>query len=143
MLAVFVPVAQTRSSGGNVKKVALGVVAANIRGEYGKVWPLLHPRYQLVTTRAFWESCQRKKAASQTGIEWLSIKATDAYPDRVTLPLLGNVRVTAVTIEAKIEYLGSRHTVTDTNYWIKIGSRWRGTWKPEVYRAYKAHRCPA
>ena len=102
----------------------------------------LHPRYQRATTRAFWESCKRKAAAKQTGIEWLSIKAIDAYPDRVTLPLLGTIPVIAVTVEAKFTYLGTKHTVSDTNYWAKVVPQWKGFWKPEQYRAYKAHRCP-
>ena len=71
------------------------------------------------------------------------MKAIDAYPDRVALPLLGTIPVIAVTVEAMLSYLGSKHTISDTNYWAKIGGQWRGFWKPEQYRAYKAHRCPA
>ena len=141
--AVVVPVAETRSSDEDVKKVAVALVWANINAQYGKVWPRLHPRYQRVTTRAFWENCQRKAGTKAAGTEWLSIKATDSFPDRLSFPLLGTLRVTAVTIEARIvTYLGTRHTVRDTRYWIKLGSTWRGLWQAETYRAYKAHRCP-
>ncbi len=113
------------------------------RGQYGRVWPLLHPRYRRVTTRAFWESCQRKRARVADGIEWISIKATDAYADRIALPLLGTVPVVAVSIEAKFEYLGAKRTVRDTVYWMRLNGKWIGLWEPETYRAYKAHRCPA
>ena len=130
------------ASAQDVRKVAVDLVWANIRGQYGRVWPRLHPRYQRVTTRAFWEACQRKQSAQTAGVEWLSIRATDAYPDRVRLPLLGRVNVTAVTISARVEYLGTRRTITDTNYWILLRGVWRGLWQPETYRAYARHRCP-
>jgi hypothetical protein len=118
---------------------------ANIRGQYETVWQRLqlHPRYQRVTSRASWESCQRKRARAQAGVKWISIKATSAYPDRVTLPLLGNIPVIAVSVEAKIEYRGKRRTVRDTFYWAEADIGWNGLWDPETYRAYKAHRCPA
>jgi hypothetical protein len=135
--------ASEASNNGDVKKVAVALVWENIHAQYGKVWATLHPRYQRVTTRAFWESCQRRKAEQQAGVDWLSIRASDAYSDRVSLPLLGTIPVTAVTIEAKVSYLGAKHTISDTNYWVKLGSSWRGLWNPETYRAYKAHRCPA
>ena len=98
----------------DLKALQVALTWANIRGQYGKVWPLLHPRYQRVTTRAFWEKCQRKRAAKTAGVEWLSVKATDAYADRITLPLLGRVSVVAVSVEAKIDYLGTTRTVRDT-----------------------------
>ena len=56
---------------------------------------------------------------------------------------MGTISVTAVTIEAKVDYLGAKRTISDTNYCVKVGSAWKGFWKPEDYRAYKARRCPA
>ena len=126
----------------DLKRLHVALVWANVRGQYGRAWPLLHPRYQRVTTRAFWETCQRKQAQADPGIEWLSIRATDAYADRVTVPLLGRVSVVAVSIEAKYEYLGATRTARDTLYWTKVNGKWRGLWKPEQYRAYRAKRCP-
>jgi len=116
---------------------------ANIRGHYGKVWPLLHPRYQRVTTRAFWEACQRRRARQFAGVKWLSVKATGASADRITLPLLGSIPVVGVSVEAKIKYLGSTRTVRDTLYWKLNGGGFASLWDPATYRAYKAHRCPA
>src|SRR5262245_42749682 len=78
------------------RQLQVALAWANIRGQYGKVWPLLHPRYQRVTTRAFWEACQRKRARQTAGVKWISVKATQAYPDRITLPLLGSIPVVAV-----------------------------------------------
>lgn len=138
--AFFVPSAATATSGPG--SIVLEVVSANLRGQYGKVWATLHPRYRKVTTRAFWEGCQRKIAADRAGVEFRSVKVIETYPDRVTLPVLGSVRVTAVTVEAKVEYLGKARTITDTVYVTKVGSRWYGLWEPETYRAYKAKRCP-
>ena len=127
----------------DLKKLQVAVTWANIRGQYGRVWPILHPRYQRVTTRSFWEECQRKEARKTQGVEWLSIRATDAYGDRITLPLLGRVNVVAVSVEANVEYLGAKRTIRDTLYWMKVGGKWRGLWGPETYRAYRVHRCPA
>jgi hypothetical protein len=126
-----------------LKQLQVAQTWASIRGQYGRVWPLLHPQYQRVTTRAFWEACQRKRARKTAGVEWLSVKATAAYPDRVTLPLLGSIPVVAVSFEVKSKYLGSTKTVRDTHYWATLNSNWVGLWDPETYRAYKAHRCPA
>ena len=140
----FLPTA-TASDEDEAKRAAVALVWENVYGQYGKVWATLHPRYQRVTTRAFWESCKRKYAARHARIEWLSVKATDAYPDRVTLPLLGTIRVTAVTLLAKINerYPYASGTFIDTHLWVKVGSQWKGLWTTEQYRAYKARRCPA
>ena len=51
--------------------------------------------------------CQRKRARKTAGAEWLSVKVTGAYPDRVTLPLLGRIPVVVFSVEAKFKYLGS------------------------------------
>jgi hypothetical protein len=140
------------ATGGNVgasakyedlKRLQVALTWANIRAQYGKVWPLLHPRYQRVTTRAFWEACQRKRAKKTAGVEWLSVKATDAYSDRITLPLLGSIPVVAVSVEARNEYLGTKRTVRDTLYWTTLKWKWVVLWDRATYRAYKAHRCPA
>jgi hypothetical protein len=135
--------AATSSDASDVKKLAVDVTWAGIRAQYGRVWPRLHPKYQRATTRAFWESCQRKRAAKTPGVEWISVDAIDAYPDRVALPLLGTINVMAVTIWAKYNFLGATRTAVDTVYWTKVGTAWRGLWKPEQYRAYRNHRCPA
>jgi len=142
-LAATVVPAATASKQDEAKKAAVALVSANIHAQYGKVWASLHPRYRLVTTRAFWESCKRKEAQKRAWIEWGSIRAIDAYPDRVTLPLLGTIRVTAVTLLAEIaDAAGTPGTIIDTHLWVKLGSHWKGLWTPEQYRAYKAHRCP-
>ena len=129
-----------------MKRFQVGQTWADIRGQYGKVWPYLHPRYQRVTTRPFWEACQRKRAQKRAGVEWISVKATDAYSDKITRPLLGSISVVAITIEEKFKYLGSTQTVRETHYWTPYGGKWKtwvGLWEPATYRAYKAHRCPS
>jgi len=143
LVALLVTAGMAEATTDDVRKVNVDTTWANIRGQYGKVWSTLHPRYQQVTTRAFWEACKRKEARKGLGIEWLSVKATDDYPDRLTLPLLGTISVTAVSMEAKIDYLGIRRTVRDTVYWVKVDGEWRGLWEPIQYRAYKAKRCPS
>jgi hypothetical protein len=135
--------AATASDEGDAKRAAVALVWENAYGQYGKVWATLHPRYQRVTTRAFWQSCKRKLAAKR-GVELSQVRAIDAYPDRVTLPLLGTIRVIAVTLQAKItDSQGGSGTAIDTHLWVKVGSEWKGLWTTEQYRAYKAHRCPA
>jgi hypothetical protein len=124
-----------------LKQLQVEQTWASIRGQYGKVWPLLHPRYQRVTTRAFWEACQRKRARETAGVKWLSVKATAAYPARVTRPLLGSIPVVAVIVEAKIKHLGKTQTVRNTHYWLNSNSGFVALWDPETYRAFKAHRC--
>jgi hypothetical protein len=143
-LAVTVVPAATASKEEEAKTVAVALVWANVHAEYGKVWATLHPRYQRVTTRAFWESCKRKQAQKRAWIQWVSIRAINTYPDRMKLPLLGTIRLTAVTLLATIfDASGNPGTIIDTHLWVKVGSRWKGLWTTEQYRAYKAHRCPA
>jgi hypothetical protein len=129
-----------------LKELQVKMTWANIRGQYGFVWPLLNPQYQRVTTRAFWEACQRKRARQTAGVKWISVKATDAYPGRITLPLLGSIPVVAISVEAKFKYLGSTRTVRDTFYWTDTKldgyGMYTSLWDPATYRAYKAHRCP-
>jgi hypothetical protein len=124
--------------------VAVETVWQNIRGQYGLVWRKLHPRYKTVTTREKWESCQRRRANDTADVEWLSIRATHSYADRLRFPLLGRTRVAAVTVAARIRspLLGTR-TITDTVYYTRIGTRWYGIWEPETYNAYRRGRCPA
>jgi len=117
---------------------------ASIRGQYGKVWPLLHPRYQRVTTRAFWEACQRKRAQKRAGVEWISVKSTGAYKDWVTRPLLGWIPVVVIGIEVKFRDRGTTQTVRETHYWTPdTHGEFAALWDPATYRAYKAHRCPS
>ena len=125
-----------------LKDLQVKMTWANIRGQYGFVWPLLNPQYRRVTTRAFWEACQRKRARQTAGVKWISVKATDAYPDRITLPLLGAIPVVAISVEAKFTYLGSTRTVRDTFYWLNGDRGFTSLWDPATYRAYEAHRCP-
>jgi hypothetical protein len=142
-LAVTVVPTATASKEDEAKRTAVALVWANVHADYGEVWAHLHPRYQRVTTRAFWESCKRKLAAKR-GVTWIEVRAIDAYPDRVTLPLLGTIRVTAVSLQATVEDRnGTFGTASDTHLLVKVGSEWKGLWTPEQYRAYKAHRCPA
>ena len=143
MVALAALVAVSSAAAGNdPKSLTLEVTNANLRGQYGKVWPRLHPRYRAVTTRSFWESCQRKRGSDRAGAEFLSLKVTETYPDRITLPLLGRLGVTAVSIEARVKYLGETTTVRDTVYVTKVSGTWFGLWDPETYRSYKAKRCP-
>jgi len=125
-----------------LKELQVKMTWATIHGQYGFVWPQLTPRYRRVTTRSFWEACQRKRARQAAGVKWISIKATAVYPYRITLPLFGSTTVAAVSVEAKFTYLGSTGTVRDTFYWLNGDKGFTSLWDPATYRAYKAHRCP-
>ena len=126
------------------RAVAVETAWQNIRGQYGKVWPKLHPRYQRVTTREKWEACQRKRAKETAEWEWLSVRATDSYPDAMRFPLLGHVRFTAATMKATIRHpIYGRRSISDTVYYTLVRGRWKGLWEAATYRAYRAGRCPA
>lgn len=64
---------------------------------------MLHPRYQAVTTRTFWEACKRKADKAAAGLEVHSIRATADYADSIKLPLLGVRKVRAVTLEIRFK----------------------------------------
>jgi hypothetical protein len=133
------------ATGQSASDFAVEVSWGNVRSQYGKVWSRLHPRHQRVTTRAFWEACQRKRAKERGGIEVHGLKAIDEYADIVKLPLLGPRRVQAVTLEMRYSHplLGSNKKLTDTVYVIRWGETWKGLWTPESYQAYAKRRCPA
>lgn len=145
VLAVPAAARTDASSGQSAGSFLVEVSWGNVRAQYGKVWSKLHPRYQRVTTRAFWESCQRKRDKDTAGLEVHSIKAIEEYPDTVTLPLLGRIKVRAVTLEMRYSHplLGNNRKQTDTVYAVKWGSTWKGLWEPETYAAYAKRRCPA
>ncbi len=52
-----------------------------------------------------------------------SIKATEEYADAVRLPLLGRLKVRAVTMELRYSHplLGNNKKLTDTVYAVKWG----------------------
>jgi hypothetical protein len=141
-LMLFASNTAAQPTGGDAKSVAVDVVRWNFLGQYGRVWQVLHPRYQHVTTRTFWESCKRKNAP--TGIQVKSLKAVDSYLDTITLPLLGKLHVTAVTLQMRFTTptLSGTQSVSDTVYMTKVGSAWKGLWEVADYQAYSHHRCP-
>jgi hypothetical protein len=146
LVASIVAVALATTAAARSKSAEAFAVATswqNINGQYGRVWPKLHPRYQRVTTREKWEACQRKRDRETVEWEWLSLRATDSYPDARRLPLLGYVRFTAVSMVGRIRHpvYGTR-TIRDTLNYMRIGGRWKGLWEPTTYRAYRAGRCP-
>jgi hypothetical protein len=135
-----------RAGGQSAAAFAVETTRQNLSSQYGLIWAKLHPAYRTVTTRAFWESCQRKRARSMpAGFRVLSVRAIASYPDRPPLPLLGTRPATAVTLRmAFTSVVTGRQTVSDTIYVLKRpDGGWWGTWQSDTYRAYKAHRCPS
>jgi hypothetical protein len=114
----------------------------SIAGQYGRVWARLHPRYRAVTTRAFWETCKRRRAAALRSVEWLGVRAVEQHPDRIRLPLLGSIKVTAVTLRVRYRSDDSVASETDTLYFRYDNGRWWGLWDSDAYRAYKSRTCP-
>jgi hypothetical protein len=141
--AIVAPIGRATMTAQSAEAFAVETSWQGIRAQYGRVWPKLHPRCQRVTSRERWEACQRKEARQAAEWEFLSVRATDAYPDSMRFPLLGRIRFTAVTLRARARHaaLGVR-TITDTVYVVKVAGRWKGLWEPESYRAYRAGKCP-
>jgi hypothetical protein len=144
---LLVAPATASQRGDSAEAVAVNVSHWNSEGQFGKVWDTLHPAYQRIAGRSFWQSCKVKQANSLSamGIEFDagSVHATDSFTDTITLPVLGRVNVTAVTLAAKFKLSGKVHSVTDTVNLTKVNGKWKGLWSPADYKAYKAHRCPA
>jgi hypothetical protein len=131
----------------SVLKLAVNLSHWNSDGQFGKVWDTMHPTYQKIVGRSFWQSCKVAQAnkTSAMGVEFdaSSVHVTDSFTDTITLPVLGRVNVTAVTLAAKFKYLGATHSVTDTVNYTKVGGKWKGLWTPAQFKAYKNHKCPA
>jgi hypothetical protein len=118
------------------------VIRWNIAGQYGRVWQTLHPRYQQVVSQSFWTACKRRIAAKSVGLVVRDFRVTGSRPATITLPLLGRLHVTAVRASLTFRYQGQTQTVTQTNYYVKVGGAWKGFWTLGDFRAYQAHRCP-
>jgi hypothetical protein len=145
MVAAFLGFAGTSSAqprGDDAKTLAVNVVKWNLLAQYGRIWQVLHPRYQQVAGRTLWQSCKEKAGADYAALTLKSVKALDSYPDTMTLPLLGKIKVQAVTLRAVIASGGQSQTVTDTVYFTKVGGQWKGLWTLADYKAYSHHRCP-
>lgn len=134
--------ARASGAGSDPRSLAVQVVKWNFLAEYGRIWQLLDPRYQRLTTRTFWETCKRKNAGQ--GLQLKSIKAIDSYPDSLSLPVVGKVKVVAVALEMKYTHpsLSGVQTANDTVYWERYQGQWRGLWTVADYKAYSNHRCP-
>jgi hypothetical protein len=120
------------------------VLWSDVRAQYGKLWGTLHPRYQKVTTRTFWEFCQRTRDRDAAGLKVHSVKATAEYPDELRFPLLGTLKVRAVTLEMRYSHplLGKNRKLTDTVYVVRSGATWKALWEPTTHSAYAKRRCP-
>lgn len=125
------------------RALAVQIVQWNFLHQYGRVWQALDPRFQKVTTRAFWQSCKEKNGPA--AITMRSLKAIDSYSDAMTLPVVGHVKVEAVTLQLKFTTpaLSGVQTVTDTVYFTRYRGTWKGLWTQADYQAYSHHRCPA
>lgn len=134
--------AQARPAGSDPRSLAVQVVKWNFLGEYGRIWQMLDPRFQRITTRTFWENCKRKNAPA--GVTLKSIKAIDSYPDQISLPVVGKLKVTAVALEMRYTHpaLQGVQTAHDTVYWERYRGQWKGLWTLADYQAYSHHRCP-
>ena len=134
----------TAGSGQSASSFMVEVLWNDVRAQYGKVWGKLHPRYQKVTTRAFWESCQRTKDGDAAGLVVHSVRATNEYADEIRFPLLGTQKVRAVTLEMRYSHplLGKNRKLTDTVYAVRWGATWKALWEPTTHSAYAKHRCP-
>lgn len=91
------------ADGGDAGKFIVQALNWQTQRQYGRVWRVLDPRYRRAVARSFWEACQRRQADALAGVEWESFKATDSYRDTITLPLLGRVHVTAVTVQGAVQ----------------------------------------
>jgi hypothetical protein len=124
------------------RQMSVDAMWASARGQYGKVWAVIHPKYQAVTTRAAWEKCRRQKAAKIKGIEWLSFGAPKSSSATMKLPLLGSVKYEVVTVQARFKYRGTNYSDSSTIAWTIVNGHWRGLWSSREFADYKAGRCP-
>jgi hypothetical protein len=139
------PVASSFRAKTSPQDLAVNVLKWNFDRQFGRVWSALHPRYQRVVPRSFWEACKRSEVEGQLStITMKSIRAVDSYADTITLPLLGRLHVRAVTLELKYTQasVAGTQTARDTQYFTQVGGEWKGLWDASTYSAYKARRCP-
>jgi hypothetical protein len=122
-------------------KLAQAALQAQILGQYGRQWQILHPRQRAAFRRAAWERCQRRSHATDVALNMQpdDVRVVDEYDDVVTFPLLGRQKVRAVTLQVA---LGKRK-IADTVYTGRYRGKWYGLIAGDHFRAYRAGRCPA
>jgi hypothetical protein len=134
----------TARSGQSASSFMVEVLWNDVRAQYGTGWGKLHPRYQKVTTRAFWEYCQRIRDRDAAGLVVHAVKATNEYAAELKFPLLGTQKVRAVTLEMRYSHplVGKNRKLTDTVWVVRWGATWKVMWETTTYGAYAKHRCP-
>jgi len=128
----------------DLRALAAKLVRWNSRGEWQKSWAFLHPRYQAVTTRAFWVACQQKRDAAGPSIVVRSVTIGTPHLSSATLPLLGQTDLTLVKVTLRYSIAGSKklQSVTGDSKWTQYRGEWRGLWDAKTYQSYSHHRCP-
>lgn len=104
-----------------------------IRGQWGRVWDLLHPEHQAIVSRDFYAQCLR----SETFPDY-DISADEVFTETIAVPELGDVETTAVTLRFENED-GSEFL---TRHVIDVDGEWRWILNEEAISAVESGECP-
>lgn len=103
------------------------------KGQNGKRWDDLHPAQQAIVTKEQFISCTQGDSFPVDDID-----ATEEFPETVTIPEVGQVETTAVTVEYSIG------TTSDaiTMHFLQVDGAWKWFITPDDLEAFKAGACP-
>lgn len=126
---------ETTTASSSVEALFADMTRWRFRNQVGRRWAHLHPTYRASTTRGIYEKCQDQNFDNyrQNAASLVSVDYTDSYPDRRKFPLLGEIDVTAATVEYTYRWDNKTQKGAETRYFKKVGSEWYYLWNYAQY----------
>lgn len=109
------------------------LIEAKGLGQTGRAWDLVLPAQRKLLSRDAYFSCQDPTSFDVAGIEVI-----DQYPERITVPGLGEQDSVAVTLKLTLASGGQEYSDTDTYHALKENERWYVTVDDENFECSKA-----
>lgn len=103
------------------------------KGQNGRRWDDLHPAQQAIVSKEQFITCTQDDSFPVDDID-----ATEEFPETVTVPEVGEVETTAVTVEYSI---GERSDAI-TMHFLQVDDAWKWFITPDDLAAFAAGECP-
>jgi hypothetical protein len=106
-----------------------------VYGQWGREWSTLHPAEQKIVSRDAYMTCRSDDAIPAM----TDITVVDKYKESISIPSVGSISATAVTVKLKME--GSEQAFTV--HAVAVNGNWRWTLPTDDVATYKTGNCPA
>jgi hypothetical protein len=115
------------------------LIGYSFRGQYGRVYDLLHPGQKQLVSREAFQDCNQ---GDGTDVELDSIKTVEIYDDPVDVPGIPQRTSKAVTLKIKVRQGDATESVTRTSHAVRVDERWAWIFGPSDIDTYRQGECP-